>query len=199
MKTLIVYGTRYGATEKTADEIANVLLDKDIEVNLVNAKLEKISAISEYDLVVVGSGIKTFRWTKEPKSFLKEFRNELREKNVAFFVCAGTWPLVAEGGPLNENKEDDSNPLSKEKSFKRFLVNVAEDYNLTPVSMGLFGGIWDFDAIKGLWGKIMGGMRKDLEARGIDTSIPYDNRDIDAIREWAENLIAETIESSRVV
>ena len=191
MKTLIVYGTRYGATEKTADEIANLLRNKNIEVDLVNAKMEKIRDISEYDMVIVGSGIKTFRWTKEPKSFLKKFRKELREKKVALFVCAGTWPLFVEGGPLNDNKEDNSNPLSKEKSFKRFLVNVAENYDLTPVSMGLFGGIWDFDAIKGLWGKIMGGMRKDLEAQGIDTSIPYDNRDIDTIRDWVENLIVE--------
>jgi menaquinone-dependent protoporphyrinogen IX oxidase len=194
MKTLIVYGTRYGATEKTAGEIADVLRNKDIKVKLVNAKKEKIRDISEYDLIVVGSGIKTFRWTKEPKSFLKKFREELRMKKVALFVCAGTWPLITDCGPLNDNKDDNSNPLSEEKSFKRFLANVAEDNNLTPVSMGLFGGIWDFDAIKGLWGKIMGGMRKDLEARGIDTTIPYDNRDIDAIRDWVKNLV-EIVES----
>ncbi|MFW9976137.1 MAG: flavodoxin domain-containing protein [Candidatus Thorarchaeota archaeon] len=195
MKTLIVYGTRYGATAKTADEIANVLRDKDIEVKIANAKEEKIKDISEYDLIIVGSGIKTFRWTKEPKSFLKKFRNKLRQKEVALFVCAGTWPLVAEGGPLNDNEDDSSNPLSKEKSFKRFLENVAKEFNLAPVSMGLFGGIWDFDAIKGLWGKIMGGMRKDLESRGIDTTLPYDNRDIDAIRDWADSLVVEVIES----
>jgi menaquinone-dependent protoporphyrinogen IX oxidase len=194
MKTLIVYGTRYGATAKTAEEIAEVLRNKDIEVKISNAKDEKIRDLSEYDLVIVGSGIKAFRWTKEPKSFLKKFRKELRQKKVALFVCAGTWPLIAEGGPLNDNKDDKSNPLSEEKSFKRFLENVAEDNNLTPVSLGLFGGIWDFDAIKGLWGKIMGGMRKDLEAQGVDTSIPYDNRDIDAIRDWTENLV-EIVES----
>ena len=195
MKTLIVYGTRYGATAKTADEIADVLRSKDVEVKLVNAKTEEIRNISKYDLIIVGSGIKTFRWTKEPKSFLKKFRKELRKRKVALFVCAGTWPLIAEEGPLNDNKEDNSNPLSKEKSFKRFLADVAEDNNLTPISMGLFGGIWDFDNIKGLWGMIMGGMRKDLDARGIDTTIPYDNRDIDAIREWAESLIIEMIGS----
>ncbi|NIU84299.1 MAG: nitric oxide synthase [Candidatus Thorarchaeota archaeon] len=195
MKTLIVYGTRYGATAKTADEIADVLRNKDIEVKITNAKEEKIKDISEYDFVIVGSGIKAFRWTKEPKSFLKKFRNELRQKKVALFVCAGTWPLLAEDGPLNDNKEDNSNPLEKEKSFNRFLVNVAKEFDLTPVSMGLFGGVWDFDAIKGLWGKIMGGMRKDLEAQGIDTSIPYDNRDIDTIRDWAKKLVVAMIES----
>jgi menaquinone-dependent protoporphyrinogen oxidase len=195
MKTLIVYGTRYGATEKTADVIADVLRNKDIEVKIANAKEEKVKDISEYDLIIVGSGIKAFRWTKEPKSFLKQFRSELRLKKVALFVCAGTWPLLEEGGPLNDNKEDNSNPLEREKSFNRFLVNIAKEFDFTPVSMGLFGGIWDFDAIKGLWGKIMGGMRKDFEAQGIDTSIPYDNRDIDEIRDWADNLVVAMIES----
>ncbi|MFW9956396.1 MAG: flavodoxin domain-containing protein [Candidatus Thorarchaeota archaeon] len=194
MKTLIVYGTRYGATAKTADEIANVLRNNDIEVKIANAKEEKIKDISEYDLIIVGSGIKAFRWTKEPKSFLKRFRNELRQKKVALFVCAGTWPLLEEDGPLNDNKEESSNPLEKGKSFNRFLVNITKEFDLTPVSMGLFGGIWDFDAIKGLWGRIMGGMRKDFEAQGIDTSIPYDNRDIAAIHDWAENLVVAMIE-----
>lgn len=196
MKTLIVYGTRYGATEKTADEIANVLRNKYFEVKIVNAKEEKIKDISEFDLVIVGSGIKTFRWTKEPKSFLGKFRKELRQKHVALFVCAGTWPLLAEDGPLNDNKDDNSNPLNEVKSFNRFLVNVAKKYEITPVSMGLFGGIWDFDAIKGLWGKIMGGIKKDLEAQGIDTSIPYDNRDIGAIRDWAESLVVAMTDSN---
>jgi len=195
MKALIVYGTRYGATEMTANEIASVLRSKQIEVKISNAKEEKIKDISGYDLIIVGSGIKTFRWTKEPKSFLKKFRTELRQKRVALFVCAGTWPLLTEDGPLNDGKEDNSNPLNKEKSFNRFLVNVAKDYDITPVSMGLFGGIWDFDAIKGLWGKIMGGMRKDLENRGIDTSVPYDNRDSDAIRDWAGTLVVDMIEA----
>ena len=195
MKTLIVYGTRYGATAKTADVIADVLRNNDIEVKIANAKEEKVKDISEYDLIIVGSGIKAFRWTKEPKSFLKKFKSELRQKKVALFVCAGTWPLLEEGGPLNDNKEKNSNPLEKEKSFNRFLVNIANEFDFTPVSMGLFGGIWDFDVIKGLWGKIMGGMRKDFEAQGIDTSIPYDNRDVAVIREWAENLVDAVIES----
>ena len=37
-KALIVYGTRYGATAGTSEEIANVLRQEGLEVRVVNAK-----------------------------------------------------------------------------------------------------------------------------------------------------------------
>ena len=72
MKTLIVYGTRYGATASTSEEIAKVLRDEGFAVRVVNAKEEKVDDISEYELIIVGSGMKINRWTKEPENFLKK-------------------------------------------------------------------------------------------------------------------------------
>ena len=57
MKTLIVYGTRYGATAGTSEEIEKVLQGEGFDVKVVNAKEEKIKDIFPYDLIVVGSGI----------------------------------------------------------------------------------------------------------------------------------------------
>jgi menaquinone-dependent protoporphyrinogen oxidase len=57
MRTLIVYGTRYGATASTADEIAKVLGEEGFDVKVVNAKEEKVKDISPCDLIVVGSGM----------------------------------------------------------------------------------------------------------------------------------------------
>jgi menaquinone-dependent protoporphyrinogen IX oxidase len=54
---LIVYGTRYGATASTSEEIANVLRQEGLEVQVVDAKKEKIKDVSKHDPVVVGSGI----------------------------------------------------------------------------------------------------------------------------------------------
>ena len=58
MKALIVYGTRYGATTGTSDEIAKVLREEGFEVRVANVKKEKIEDISEYELVIVGSGMR---------------------------------------------------------------------------------------------------------------------------------------------
>ena len=78
-KALIVYGTRYGATEMTSEEIADVFRKEGLDVKVVNLKDEKADDISDYELVVVGSGIQIGKWTKEPEKFLKKFQKELRK------------------------------------------------------------------------------------------------------------------------
>ncbi|MGQ9459974.1 MAG: flavodoxin domain-containing protein [Candidatus Bathyarchaeaceae archaeon] len=55
-KVLIVYGTRYGATASTSEEIGEILHKEGFEVRVVNLK-DKVWDIGEYELVVVGSGI----------------------------------------------------------------------------------------------------------------------------------------------
>jgi menaquinone-dependent protoporphyrinogen oxidase len=77
MKAMIVYGTRYGATAGTSEEIAEVLRHEGFEVKVVNAKKEKIKDISEYELIIVASGMKIGRWTKEPEKFLDNFSSQL--------------------------------------------------------------------------------------------------------------------------
>ena len=82
-KCLIVYGTRYGATESTSEEIAKVLRSEGLEVKVVNAKKEKIKDISGYDLVIVGSGMQMAKWTGAAENFLKKFQKELSTRKVA--------------------------------------------------------------------------------------------------------------------
>ena len=77
MKALIVYGTRYGATAGTSEEIARILRAKRFNVRAVNAKKKKVDDISEFNLIIVGSGIKNNKWTKESERFLKKFNKKL--------------------------------------------------------------------------------------------------------------------------
>jgi menaquinone-dependent protoporphyrinogen oxidase len=57
MNTLLVYGTRYGATASTSEEIATVLRSEGLQVKIVNLKNEKVKDISPYDLIIVCSGM----------------------------------------------------------------------------------------------------------------------------------------------
>ena len=43
-KALIVFGTRYGATASTSEEIAKTMLQKGFEVDLRDAKKEKVKS-----------------------------------------------------------------------------------------------------------------------------------------------------------
>ena len=192
MKALIVYGTRYGATESTASKIAKVLREEGVDTRTVNIGLEKVNSISEYDLIIVGSGIKMNKWTKETEKFLKKHLNEISRKKIALFVSSGTWPLFEKSGPFF-NKENCSKFIAsfptRKEAYQQFLVEKAKKFSLNPVSMGLFGGIFDFDKMGRITAKLFSGFRKSLEEKGINTSKPYDNRDFEAINKWARDLV----------
>ena len=59
---LIVYGTSFGATKGTSEEIARILREENFDIKIVNAQEEKVKDISEYQLVIVGSSLANCRW-----------------------------------------------------------------------------------------------------------------------------------------
>ena len=131
MKTLIVYGTCYGATADTSEEIARVLRDEGFEVRVVNTKEEKVDDISEYKLIIVESGMKIDRWTKEPEKFLNKFKKELTKKKVAIFVSSGIQAIY----------EYEGNTEAVGRARKKYLEEKAEKYSLNPIAMAVFGGV----------------------------------------------------------
>jgi menaquinone-dependent protoporphyrinogen oxidase len=181
VKALIVYGTRYGATEKTSQEIADVFRQEGLDVKVINLKNEKVKDISEYDLVLVGSGIKIKKWTKEPEKFLKEFQKELAQKKTAIFIsCGAKYPL--------DEKTDIETEL--EYARRHHLEEKAAKYNIQPIALGLFGGIYDFNRMGWFFRKTLSAVKPQLEASGVPEKEPgvYDTRDIDEIRSWAKEV-----------
>jgi menaquinone-dependent protoporphyrinogen oxidase len=180
IKTLIVYATRYGATTGTAEEIAKILREEGFDVKVVNAKKEKIKDISEYEFIIVGSGLQMFKWTGEAEGFLKKFHNDLAKKKVALFVSSMKQVYEREG------KKDEV-----EKAWKRFLEDKAAKYGLHPISMAMFGGVIDYNKMNIIIRKTMGAMKQQLEADGFKENPTgvYDTRDWQEIRDWAKNLV----------
>ena len=186
-KALIVYGTRYGATEMTAEEIANVFRQEGLDVKVVNLKDEKVEDITEYDLVLIGSGIKMKKWTKEPEQFLKKFQKELAEKKILLFICCGAkYPL--------DEKVDVETEI--EYARKTHLEEKAAKYNLQPIALGLFGGVYNFNKMGWLFRKTLSAVKPQLEAAGVPETEPglYDTRDINSIRNWAKE-VAQKVQS----
>jgi len=178
---LIVYGTRYGATEMTSKEIAEVFSEEGLNVKVVNLKDEKIKEINDYDLVLVGSGIKIKKWTKEPQNFLSKFQKELAQKKTAFFICCGA------KFPLDE-KSDVETEL--ENARTNYLEEKAAEYNLQPIALGLFGGVYNFNKMGWFFRKTLSAVKPRLEAAGVPETEPglYDTRDISEIRSWAKEV-----------
>jgi menaquinone-dependent protoporphyrinogen oxidase len=182
-KALIVYGTRYGATESTSTEIAGVLQAEGLEVRVVNLKKEKVKDISPYDLIIVGSGMQMGKWTGEPEAFLNQFQKELATKKVALFVSSAAQALIEYEKKIQE----------VENNRRQYLQEKAAKYNLQPVSMVILGGVWDFNKMNFLFKRTLSGFKPRIEAAGFKEIKPglYDTRDMNAIKAWTKELVAK--------
>jgi menaquinone-dependent protoporphyrinogen IX oxidase len=184
-KALIVYGTRYGAAASTAEEIGKILKQERFEVRVANAKHEKIWDIAEFDLIVVGSGIMMDRWTGEPEDFLKRFQRQLEGKKVALFVCCGS--------ATDSKGKGDGKPSPAERGRRKYLEEKAGKYNLQPVALGFFGGIYNYNKVPWYAKKALEMERPRIEAAHKETEPGvYDTRDWNAIREWAAEVGQKT-------
>jgi menaquinone-dependent protoporphyrinogen oxidase len=182
IKALIVYGTRYGATANTSEIIAEELRLEGFEVQIINAKEEKIQSINDYDLLIVGSGIQMGRWTREQDKFLEKFRSELSSKKVALFVCCGSANPLTEGEEKTKEIED---------AREKYLEAKAKKHNLTPIALGFFGGVYDFNKMSWFLRRTMASVKDQLEEAGYrETDIgTYDLRDMNNIRSWVKNVV----------
>ncbi|MFW9829362.1 MAG: flavodoxin domain-containing protein [Candidatus Thorarchaeota archaeon] len=182
-KVLIAYGTRYGATTGTTEEIAKVLHGEGFDVKVVNLEEEKIKDISKFELVIIGSGMKIDRWTSKAKAFLNKFGSELKKKKVAIFVSSGGRALMEYKGEHNEIN----------RITKKYLEDKAAKYDLNPISMNMFGGIWDFNQMGKISKKALEAEKENFIPAGFKetTAGVYDSRDWDEIRIWAKELASK--------
>ena len=87
MKTLIVYGTNYGTAEKVAKAIKDKISD---QVEIVNIKKDSVPNLSEFNKIVIGSGVKIGMIKKELKSWMNNNCDEIISKKLFLFLCAST-------------------------------------------------------------------------------------------------------------
>ncbi|MFX1437027.1 MAG: flavodoxin domain-containing protein [Promethearchaeota archaeon] len=179
-KILIAYGTRYGATTGTAEEIGKVLQGEGFEVKVVNLKEEKVKDISEFGLIIIGSGMRIDMWTSKAKAFLNTFSNELKKKKVAIFVSSGGRALLEYKGEHEEIN----------RMTKKYLEDKASKYDLNPISMTMFGGIWDFNQMSKMYRKFIEPEKENFIPAGFKEIEPgvYDSRNWDEIRKWAKEI-----------
>ena len=122
MKTLIIYASKTGTTEKCAKEINRQLKDCKI-VNILTQNED----INEYDLIIVGTPIRMGMIDKKIKKFLINNIENLKSKKVAYFICCG----------FNENW----------KSY--YEQNIPKDLLDTAIIYDTFGGEMDIQKQKG--------------------------------------------------
>jgi len=181
LNALIVYGTSFGATKGTSEEIARILREKHYNINLVNAQEEKIKDISAYQLVIVGSSLANCKWNSQAEEFLKRFQNDFDHKALALFVSS-----------VNPIAKREGNTEEMAKLRKIALEDKIAKYHLKPIMTGVFGGILNYNKMGFLARKGMEiAFKTRLQTTGFQEVEPgvYDLRDWDEIRSWTRDLV----------
>jgi menaquinone-dependent protoporphyrinogen oxidase len=110
---LIIYGSRYGSTVQNAKWIAEGIEEK-AEVKSVM----DVGDLSNYNHIILGSGIYNGQLHKDMASFLAEKKDAIKNKVIALFVTCGA--------PAPHNQQ--------------YLDMFAEKCGIKPATMKAFGG-----------------------------------------------------------
>ncbi len=130
---LIVYSSRHGSTSEIAQEIADTIEREETLVDLIDlrdkSKWPNENDLKEYSGIIIGSGIKYGKWTKEGFNFLKKFKDILNQKPLGVFISSG----------------EASNPRTYEQAKEKYLDNVLLKIGIKGNSLIVeaFGGVFD--------------------------------------------------------
>ena len=130
MKTLIIYASKTGTTEKCAKEINRQLKDSKM-VNILNQDED----INKYDLIIVGTPIRMGMIDKKVRKFLISNIETLKSKKVAYFICCGFSENCKNYYEQNIPKDLLENAIiydtfggemdiEKQKGFDKFIVKM---------------------------------------------------------------------------
>jgi menaquinone-dependent protoporphyrinogen oxidase len=84
MKTLILYATKYGSTEK----IAKLLAEKIPNCTIQNVKKDNKINWDEWDSIILGGSIYVGKMQKKITLFCQENEAKILAKKVGLFTCA---------------------------------------------------------------------------------------------------------------
>ena len=101
MKSLILFHSKYGQTQKIAEQIADILNSTSLSVVIHNfSHLETTFSIEDYDLIVIGAPIYTSQYSRPLARFVTKNLDSLQGKITAFFSVS----LAAAGDEKQRNE-----------------------------------------------------------------------------------------------
>jgi menaquinone-dependent protoporphyrinogen oxidase len=157
-RVLVAFATKHGATAEIAAEIGEVLQQEGFNAQVL--PVERVSGLSAYDAVVLGSAVYVGQWRKEAAEFLEDNEKELAERPLWLFSSGPT----GEGDPVE---------LMKGWRFPEAQQPIAD--RIQPRDIAFFHGELDSDKL---------GLGEKLIVKGVRAPVG-DFRDWEAITNWA--------------
>ena len=160
MKALVVYGTKSGCTAGIAEKIGEKLNGMGLAAEVAAA--EKAGRPVDYDLVIVGSGVRAGNWHGAARTWVSENAETLKSIPVAFYTCGLTMT-----------------DASKADEVRAYTDSMIEATGVTPIDVGLFAG-WnepkEFSLLERTVLKVMKAPEGDF-------------RDFTAVAAWTEGVV----------
>jgi menaquinone-dependent protoporphyrinogen oxidase len=82
MNVLIVYATKSGAAKESS-----LLLQKELSGSTLFDLNHEIPSLNDYDVIVIGSGVRMGKLYKPVRNFIRANQAELLKKRVVYFLC----------------------------------------------------------------------------------------------------------------
>jgi len=139
MKTLVIYGTRYGSTTRSAELVAETLRSQQgVEAEVVDARRVRRQKLASSDSFVLGSSIAMGRWKGSARRMLR--RLAATGRPTALFITAagvlsGKKPGDPEGAPVTSTIQE-----REAEAIAKYIDPVVPPTGLKPASVAVFGG-----------------------------------------------------------
>ncbi|MBU6997861.1 MAG: hypothetical protein HXS41_06810 [Theionarchaea archaeon] len=172
-KVLIAYGSRFGSTEEIARKIGEVIVTEGVESELVDLRKTKKGrwpSPSNFDGVLVGSGIKIMKWTKEAESFLKVNSDYFKEGGTPLGLFVSCLSRVTEG----------------EEGGKEYLVKIMETLGIHAVLYEAFGAVLDFSSSSRMDFLNKKMLRMGMKEASKEKGLVFDENGRNDYREWEQ-------------
>ena len=171
-QVLLAYATKYGATAEIAEKIRQVLRLAGLQTDVL--PVDRVSNLSSYKAVILGSAVYIGGWRKEAAKFLKVNEKVLAEQLVWLFSSGPT----GEGNPVE---------LTEGWHFPKALQPIAD--RIQPRDIAVFHGAIHKQKLNFIEKWMLNNVKAPLG----------DFRDWDAITSWATaiaDVLKETVMAS---
>lgn len=185
-KVLIAYGSRYGSTAEIARAMAEALEKGGVDPQLLDleqTREKQWPSLASFDGILVGSGIKIGRWTRQATKFLEKHIDEiktLKSKGLALGV------FVSCGLASTPGKHDEARQTYVQKTLNDVGISGLVDV------YDAFGGVYDLSPSSPLGfldRRMLSVGAKQMSKDGVTVKEGERNdlRDWDQIRAFTEN------------
>ena len=84
MRSLILFGSKYGTTETCANKLKGYMGG---EVDVLNINNSTNISLDEYDNIIIGSPVYAGMFNKDIKNFIEANKSKLINKRLGLFMC----------------------------------------------------------------------------------------------------------------